>query len=80
MHHHGLVLPRPFGPNQSHKIQEISGVIRNAVIRPSQVLDLSELSLLLSLQTHTQVSFLKFVRVFFDPCALTVVELLPETC
>lgn len=47
-----MVLSGPFGPYQSHKVQEISGVIRNAVVRPGQVLDLGELSLLLTLNTH----------------------------
>lgn len=49
MHHHGLVLSGPLGPDQSHKVQEVSGVIGDAVVRPGQVLDLSELPLLLSL-------------------------------
>lgn len=49
MHHHGLVLSGPLGPDQSHKVQEVSGVVGDAVVRPGQVLDLSELPLLLSL-------------------------------
>lgn len=52
MYHHRLVLSRPFGPDQSHKVQEISGVIWDAVVRPSQVLDLGELPLLFTLNTH----------------------------
>lgn len=50
VHHHGLVLSGPFASYQSHKVQEIGRVIRNAVVRPSQVLELSELSLLLTLE------------------------------
>lgn len=53
VYHHRLVLSGPFGPNQSHKVQEISGVIRNAVVWPRQVLDLRKLSLLFTLNTHT---------------------------
>lgn len=53
MYHHRLVLSGPFGPDQRHKIQEISGVIRDAVVWPSQVLNLGKLSLLLTLNTHT---------------------------
>lgn len=52
VYHHRLVLSGPFGPYQSHKVQEVSGVIRDAVVRPGQVLNLSELSLLLALNTH----------------------------
>lgn len=54
VHHHWLVLSSPFGPYESHKVQEISGVVGNAVVGPSHVLNLSDFPLLLALKTHTQ--------------------------
>lgn len=52
MYHHRMVLSGPFGPYQSNKVQEISGVIRDAVVWPSQVLNLGKFSLLLTLKTQ----------------------------
>lgn len=52
MHHHRLVLSRSFGPNQRHQVQEVRGVVGNSVVRPGQVLDLSQLPRLLALDQH----------------------------
>lgn len=54
MHHHRLVLSSPFGPYQCHKVQKISGVVGNAVVWPSQVLNLSNFPLFLTLNEDTQ--------------------------
>lgn len=52
VHYHRLVLPGPFGPYQSHKVQKVSGVIGDTMVWPSQVLNLGKLPLLLTLGTH----------------------------
>lgn len=54
VHHHWLVLPDPFASNQSDEVQKICGVIRNAVVGPRQVLNLSDLSLLLTLNKRKE--------------------------
>lgn len=61
VHHHWLVLSSPFGPYESHKVQEISGVVGNAVVGPSHVLNLSDFPLLLALNTRTHTQKIKII-------------------
>lgn len=60
MDDHWLVFSCSFTPHQSNKVQEVSRVIGHTVVRPGQILDLSQLPAFLCLKQQESISHMLY--------------------